>query len=115
MYYSVKDECRQLLSFKAKRLREHVTDTDPLDTELLRFESKYEHLVGLEDKAQYAQNAVLVMEERDKMTSYIARKLLDQLGVDILNFEAFDGTITSHIGNFIAICDSFNSLSKVQL
>ena len=113
MYYVAKDDCRQLLAFKAEKLGE-VKEADPLDTELLRFERKHERLVGLEDKAQYAQNAVMVMEERDKMMTSITRKLLDQLGVDIINFETFDISVNSTISNFLAMCNCFNSLSKVS-
>jgi hypothetical protein len=115
MYYSGKDDCRQLLAFKAEKITHNVGSADPLDTELLKFEKRYSRLLGTEGKAQYAQNAVAVMEERDRLMTGITRALLDQLGVDIVSFETFDASISSNISNFIGMCDSFNSLSKVSL
>ena len=114
MYFAAKDECRQLFSFKAEKFPDfNANSSDPLDTELLKFEKKYEQLLGEEDKAQYAQNAVVLMEERDKLMKAITRKLLDQLGVDMINFENFDTSVSSNIGNFIGLCNCFNLLSKV--
>lgn len=114
MYFTAKDECRQLFAFKAEKFPVfNENNSDPLDTELLKFEKKHEALLGEDDKAQYAQNAVVLMEERDKLMTVITRKLLDQLGVDMINFENLDTSVSSNIGNFIGLCNCFNSLSKV--
>ena len=115
MYFTAKDDCRRLITYRTESLNNNLLPpTDPLDTELLKFEKKHGMLLGPEDKAQYGQNAVVMMQERDKLMKFIIRSMLDQLGVDIVPAENLDAAVSSSAGIFLQLCSAFNSLSKVS-